>query len=199
MKQVIAVDVDDVIADTTEALRHAVNKRTGATLRFEDYKVESDYWGYYERVWQQHGLDLTLTDMEAEMVADQGKVPLLPGAAFALGELSKKYKIVLVTSRNPSWEKATQAWLKTHFSEHTLELYFAKSHETQTGEKSKGEICLEVGASWLIDDNPHHCLSALESGVKAVLFGVHGWQHDAPANLLRCKDWPAVLEYFDGR
>ena len=40
---------------------------------------------------------------------------------------------------------------------------------------------------------------AVEKGVDAVLFGSYGWQHEAPEHLPRCKDWPAVLEFFDDK
>jgi hypothetical protein len=62
---------------------------------------------------------------------------------------------------------------------------------------TKGQICKKLGASYLIDDNVGHCEKAIEEGVSAVLFGEYGWHGDAPDKLVRCKDWPAVLEYFD--
>jgi glycerol uptake facilitator-like aquaporin len=55
----------------------------------------------------------------------------------------------------------------------------------------------KLGASWLIDDNPEHCLSAIAHGIETVLFGEYGWHFNAPEHLTRCKDWRAVLEYFD--
>lgn len=195
----IAFDIDDVIADGTEIIRVAVNDRFGLSLTAEDYNVEGDYWGYYERVWQSHGLDLELPEVEGDMADDQSHVPLLAGAAVALTELSRRFKIVLITSRDARWEQATKNWLKQHFADAIVEVYFAKSPRYTTGTKTKGELCRDLGASWLVDDNPEHCLSAIEHGIDAVLFGNYGWHYKAPDHLVRCKDWPAVVDYFDGK
>jgi 5'(3')-deoxyribonucleotidase len=196
----IAIDIDDVIADSTEALRQLVNERFGAELTAEHYQVPDDYWGYYERVWQTHGIadQVSLTALEDEMVIDQSRMPLLARASFAIGELSKKFHIVLITSRDPSWEPATKRWLREKFDSFAPELYFVRNHK-EADSKTKGEVCKDLEVAWLIDDNVEHCKSALDQGVEAVLFGEYGWHHAAPAGLDRCKDWPAVLEYFDAR
>ena len=199
MKKIIAVDIDDTLADSTEALRRKVNELHGASISTEEYRSPGDYLYYYERLWEKHGLELTLEELEGEMEKNQGHVPLTAGAAVALTELSKRFKIILITARNPAWEKATKEWLHRHFADTVAEVYFSEGPRTSTGKKTKGELCRELGASWLVDDNPTHCLSAVEEGAEAILFGEFGWHHKAPDHLVRCKDWPAVLEYFDGK
>jgi hypothetical protein len=84
-----------------------------------------------------------------------------------------------------------------------LDEYFAScftrvEHVGQT--KTKGEVCREINADVLVDDNIKHLHSALEYGVgSAVWFGNYAWQEDAaPSDIIRCKDWPAVLEHIDG-
>jgi FMN phosphatase YigB (HAD superfamily) len=198
--KIIALDLDDVIADSTEALRLIVNQRINAQLTAEDYKTTGgDYRGYYDRVWMRHGVadKVKYADLLDEMEGDQSHVPVLPGAAFALGELSKRFKLVIITARNQDWEKATKAWLAQQFGDTFDTIHFA--HGKDPDSKTKGQLCREVGASWLIDDNPVHCVSAQEVGVTPLLFGQYGWHQDVPANVVNCKDWPAVLEYFDGR
>jgi hypothetical protein len=132
------------------------------------------------------------------MESDQSHVPLLAGASVALTELSKRFRIILITSRNPAWEKATRAWLHTHFADKVVDVYFAMNPRYGTGQRTKGDLASELGASWHIDDNVEHCLSAREHGVTPILFGEYGWHHKAPDHLLRCKDWPAVVEFFNG-
>jgi 5'(3')-deoxyribonucleotidase len=196
-RQTIAVDIDDVIADGTTSLREVVNTYTGAQLTKEHYSVPGDYWGYYERVWHEHGLEVDFEALNTEMAIDQSHVPILPGAIFAVTELSKRYDLVVITARDPSWEQATLTWLDKNCPDIFKRILFAgKSQETS---KTKGELCVELGASWLIDDNVDHCLSAVELGIEAILFGEYGWHHKAPKDLTICKDWPAVLEYFDGQ
>lgn len=197
-RSIIAIDLDDTIADSTEALRLLVNQRLGAELTTEDYRVEGEYWGYYERVWSQHGLtDASHDDFSAEMVVDQMHVPLLPGASFAIKQLLKRFQVIFVTARDASWEEATRSWITNHFGEEPFELYFIESHKNENAQ-TKGQLCQGLGAALLIDDNVQHCKSAIDEGLGAVLFGNYGWHVDVPVGIVRCHDWPAVLEHIDG-
>jgi 5'(3')-deoxyribonucleotidase len=197
-RKVIAVDIDDVLADSTEALRLIVNERTGASLSRDDYMSTGEYWDYYEQVWARHGLSdkFQYSDIEKELALDQSYVPLLPGAVSAVRELNKRYDIVLITSRNTSWEDATRRWCKDYIFDHDINLFFTGSRH-DSDYKPKGQLCKQLGVSILIDDNPTHCRSAIEEGVEALLFGSYGWHYDIPEQAVRCKDWPTVLEYFN--
>ncbi|MEK7471671.1 MAG: hypothetical protein AAB624_00290 [Patescibacteria group bacterium] len=199
-QQLIAIDIDDVIAASTESVRLLANERTGSNLTEDHYKTAGEYWGYYERVWREHDLEdkLSYQDLSAEMAIDQLHVPLLAGAEIGVATLLEKHKTVLITSRDPGWELATIKWTKHHFGERIPELYFSRNHK-DTKEKTKGELCIELGATWLIDDNVEHCLSAIKVGVGAVLFGEYGWQQNKSKELIHCKDWSAVIEFFDGK
>lgn len=196
-KPIIAIDIDDTIADSTEALRRRVNDRFGVDLALNDYRIKADYWGYYESVWSLHGLAdrARHDDFAAEMVEDQSHVPLLPGALFAINILSKKYTIVLITARDKSWEDATKRWLSEQLRDTDVKIYFTTSHIDASG-KTKGEICKLIGASVLIDDNPEHCVSAHKAGVETILFGNYGWHYKVPAYLVNCRDWQAVLAHL---
>ncbi len=193
----IAIDIDDTIADSTESLRLLVNKRVGVELSKEAYKVQGEYWGYYERVWEAHGLTgkVSHDDFAKEMVDDQSHVPLLPGALLAIQELSKRYTVILLTARDSSWELATRRWLRDRFGDFDVDLYFCESHKDAKA-KTKGELCKDIEARLLIDDNVGHCQSALDSGVEAILFGEYGWHTNTPNGVRKCKDWQAVLEYL---
>lgn len=203
-KQTVSIDIDDVIADSTEAMRLLVNERTGAILTREDYfNVGGEYWGYYERVWREHGLhdQVSFKDLSAEMAVDQSHVPLLPGAEFAVHELLKQFNVVFVTSRDASWESATRRWLSEQFQHDEPQVYFAEHHKDVRA-KTKGQLCKELGAVLHIDDNVAHCQSVLDEGIAAILFGSYGWQTDIPSGLTCCKDWPEVLEQvkvYDGQ
>ena len=201
-KPVIAIDIDDVIADTTDAIRLWGNALSGIEMTKEEYSIQGEYWGYYERVWEQKDLNgvLKFDDVEASIIADEVKVPLLAGASFAISELQKEFHILLITSRNPKLEPITRQWLGEHFAGLDIQLYFAKNPKNDSGiTKTKGQLCKELGAFLLIDDNVEHCQSVLDVGLEAVLFGDYGWQPALPEGAVRCVDWPAVLEYVSGR
>ncbi len=195
-KAKIALDIDDVTADSTESLRLLVNERMGVSLTREDYLVSSGHADYYEYVWEKNGLkDINYAAFEAEMEVDQSHVPLMDGVKEAMVTLSKTYDIVFITARDVAWEKATREWFARHF-DGDVELYFSEGY-TNVGRMTKGQICKAVGAQWLIDDVPKHCQSALDEGVRAILFGTYGWHGDVPEGVIRCKDWQEVKKVLE--
>ncbi len=197
MRQKIAIDIDDVLADSTETIRHTVNNHLGVNLSYDDYRgVEADYWGYYEAVWEAHGIhkDVSFGDVEDLMEGHASSVAMLAGAEFALSELAKSYDIVLITAREQKREESTRQWLAEQLPGRQLDVYFSANGRLNNKNKSKGELCNELGADWLIDDSPVNCQSAIGHGVKAVLFDDYGWQHTPPVDVIRCADWPAVIE-----
>lgn len=201
MKQpTIAIDIDDVLAQGTESIRLQVNKLLGINLQPEHYAIPGDYWRYYERVWTEHGIanKVDWSVLDAQMVIDQSHMPAFPEARRVLGELAKKYKLVVVTARNISWEAATKVWLDTQFPGVFSGVFFAGRLDSP---KSKGEICAELGVSWLIDDNVDHAHTAVEQGVKVILFGDYGWHkgREIHETVVRCKDWQDVSDYLYGR
>lgn len=198
-KQTIAIDIDDVIADSTEALRVSVNERTGAALTRDHYlNVGGEYWGYYERVWRAHDLigQVSYKEYAAEMAKDQSDVPLLPGADLAIHELAKRFHIIFITARDKKSEQETRRWISEHFATDDFEVYFCESHDSAEA-KTKGQLCKEFGASVLIDDNVGHCQSALDENLSAILFGEYGWQTNVPESMVRCLSWPEVMERLD--
>ena len=199
-KKVIAIDVDHVLADSTEALRLVVNERLNVNLLPEHYKIPGDYWNHYEEVWRRHGVDdqISLEDIEPMMEANQSHVLPHRGAEKVLQILSKQYSLIIVTSRPYSWRSATENWLANNFPRIFSKVLFTNDLKNSTP-KSKGQLCAENDVSWLIDDNIEHAKSAIGHNINVVLFGDYGWHHKAPADITRCRDWAAVLEYFDGR
>jgi FMN phosphatase YigB (HAD superfamily) len=201
MKKTIAIDIDDVLADSTDLIRVFANKATGLQLEPHHYAVPGPYWSYYEHVLEMNGI----TDKKEQStileswIANHGDAEPIQGAIEALKSLAQHYTVVLITARDPKIRDHTELWLKKHFAGLYNDLHVIGNFKVVDKPKSKGEVCVEVGASWLIDDNPEHCKSAIDHGLNAVLFGDYGWHFDAPKHLTKCKDWAAVLEYFDGQ
>jgi 5'(3')-deoxyribonucleotidase len=200
-KQIIAIDIDDVLADSTDALRRVVNERLGVNLKPEDYHIQNeDYWNHYVTVWKSHGLEgkITLDDLEPMMVASQSHVFPHNQALKTLQNLKKRYELIIVTSRPPSWRPATEKWLGEHFPNIFGRILFTRESK-DSKHTSKGEICANNNVDWLIDDNVEHAQSAADMGIEVILFGDYGWHHKVPPHFQRCKTWRTVLEYFDAQ
>lgn len=195
----IAIDIDDTLADSTEALRQQVNLLFGTELSTQDYKQPGQYWGYYRQIWEQHGIadNLDYHELNRQMEVDQSHVPLIEGAHQALQTLDRHATVYLITSRDPQWEDATRRWFKHQFAHDDVSLYFCESHRDDTAQ-TKGQLCKMLGAELLIDDNPEHCATALDEGVDAILFGDYGWHHGASLPVKRCRTWTDVVTELYG-
>lgn len=196
-RPLIAIDIDDVVSDSLEATRAWANARAGLDLQPEHYSVEEDYWHYYNRIWLTHGAGdvLNYNDFLDGMVEDQAHIPLLAGAEYAIKQLSNQYDIVFLTARPSYLETSTRQWLTQVFGP-DVPVYFSNNPFNETAGKTKGEMCKELGAWLLIDDNADNCRSVLEQGLEAMLFGTYGWQRDIPQGVTKCADWPEVVEYL---
>jgi 5'(3')-deoxyribonucleotidase len=201
-KPVIAIDIDDVLANSAEAVRLAANEHLGMNLERSHYQMAAEYWHYYESVWESHGLQgrISLDDIEDRIRSERSGMLPNDNARAVLEALSDRYTLVVVTARSEERRENTLAWLEEHFGDLFTAVIFAGGHEG-IKRKSKGVICREQGASWLIDDSVEHAHSALENDVRVILFGEYGWHKPYQINdeVVRCIDWLAVQEFFDGQ
>lgn len=200
MKQIIAFDLDDVLADSTEFWRVEINRRTGVYLTQEHYSVPGSYNTYYEDVWRTHGIDhlVSIPELDAHLAQDQSRISTYLGAYKALRHLASMYELVVITARYSNIKDETHKWLDENYHGIFSQILFTDGLKS-LGTKNKGDFCKEIGAAWLVDDNPQHCMDALDKGVQAVLFGQYGWHYNqVPPAAVHCKDWTAVEEYFHG-
>jgi len=200
-KKLIIVDIDDVLADTTEALRHFVNAQHGTSLLQEHYRIHSSYWGYYETVWSQHDIngDGILDRFHQENSNGSVGISVIPGAIDGLTKLSKKYRLAAISSRTSSQQIETEKWLNTNFGTIFENVQCIDTRRTGI---DKGDSCRDLGASYIIDDNIDHCWSSFKESTVPILFGEYGWQgerSDIPKEFVQCINWLKVMEYFDGQ
>jgi uncharacterized HAD superfamily protein len=194
-KPIIAVDIDDVLVPHFQDLADWYNGEYGTSLTLADnHPKDTTNWGtatVEEAVRRVHRFYETDIFMHAQPVSEAKEV---------LRGLSRNYDLIAITARDTILEKATRDWLSEHFSELIREAHFTPRYNLEGKNRTKAEVCSEVGAAYLIDDDLHNLLGALEVGTKGILFADFPWsQSDTlPDGIVRCKDWPAVLEYFNG-
>ncbi|MEO8862959.1 MAG: hypothetical protein ABI354_01415 [Candidatus Saccharimonadales bacterium] len=197
----IALDIDDVLANSTETIRLFVNKLRGTSLERHHYSIKAPYRSYYETVWSAHDIDGDgiIDEYYHKLIIDQSHVETIMGASDAIGSLiNLGYRLVAVSSRSSDQQVATEKWIKGMFGDVFDTVICLDSWRNNI---TKGEICRSLGANYLIDDNVEHCKSALDYGVQPILFGEYGWQTGelVPEEVARCPDWESVLGYFNGR
>lgn len=197
MKQkTIAVDIDDVLAISAEALVDFSNARWGTRLTVEDYDED---WG---KMWQ---VDVVEERRRSdEWHASDGissKRPQEEGLTV-LKHLSQSYRLVIATSRRKIIQEDTRLWLEKHYLGIFDEVHFSGIWDERTPDAhmlTKAQLCAEIGADYLIDDQVKHCVGAAEAGIQALLFGDYNWNRHAalPDGVTRVKNWQEVKEFFD--
>jgi 5'(3')-deoxyribonucleotidase len=195
----IAVDIDDVLAANAEHFVAFSNKKWGTNLKPDDY---SEHWA---EIWK---VDYEEESRRRDVIV-KNKVFLkhrfFDDAKPALEELKKNFRLVVVSSRGPGVREDTIQWLNKEFEGIFDGIDFAPiwdSRELHTLEKlkfTKADLLQQIGADYLIDDQPKHCLAAADAGIKAVIFGDYKWNRDIKLrpNMIRAKTWSEVLEYFE--
>lgn len=130
-----------------------------------------------------------------------GGIEPIPGAAPALARLRREagVDLVVVTSRQHVIRDQTLEWLAAHFPGAFSSVHFGNHWALEGAARSKSEICADVGAAVLVDDNPHYALECAGAGVAVLLYDwelQYPWAKtpEGPSHPLitRVKDWGEV-------
>lgn len=129
------------------------------------------------------------------------KIPVIPGAKEGLATLKAKgFRLVIVTSRQLVIQEATKDWLRRNFPEDTFDEVAFGNHWGKKGSKtSKQDLCNELGASILIDDNYNYIKEVAEAGLHGVLFDLdntYPWNNSdkLPERAARASSWTSVVD-----
>ena len=129
----------------------------------------------------------------------------LAGAKEVLLKHARSFRFVVVTSRSLDIADATRAWLDAHFAGvFALPPRFGCAYGAGP-RRPKSELCREVGAVLLVDDQVAYCREAAENGVARVaLFGQYAWnllsdddEAALPGNCLRFSSWDEVSNLLE--
>lgn len=197
-KPIIAVDIDDVLAHNVPEFIRWSNQQYGLHLTMDDYEED---WARMWQVDRAEGVRRSAVFHEANIMAqyqhhDQA-VPVLT-------KLKQRYELVIITSRPTHLQTMTHEWLTRNYPNLFADVHFAGIWDVVTEHSpkaTKADLAGQLGISYLIDDQPKHILAVAELGIEAVLFGEYPWNRDTvlPSGVVRCTDWTAIQEYFDGR
>lgn len=201
-RPIIAIDIDDVLADNAAGFIRYTNDKWGTSLEPDDYE---EHWG---KVWQtEHDLSETIRRRDELIEAGIYRTYAHDDSALpVLKRLSERFDLHVVTSRLAVMKDGTLEWLDKHYggifppdNVHLAGIWEKVDASTHT--VTKADTVRLIEAEYLIDDQLKHCEGAAENGVKALLFGNYKWNETdyLNANIVRVKDWNAVERYFDER
>jgi 5'(3')-deoxyribonucleotidase len=196
---VIAIDCDDVLIATARHIIDDYNRKYGTRLNLGHmYKPASiETWGTDEDdVAIERVNEFLRSDEHARLAPD-------PKAVIAIKQLALQHELHLITGRVNFLEAVTKNMLEEYFKdcfqsvEHTNYVIPSTSKAIR---RSKGDVCIAIGADILIDDHLEHANNALATKLKKVIvFGNYPWnqQEQLPEGMVRCVDWTAVIEEID--
>jgi 5'(3')-deoxyribonucleotidase len=196
-KPIIAVDIDDVLSRSAQAVVAYSNEHWGHSLTADDFNER------LAEMWQVEEKEAERRWTEYMASGNFGIHGVVADAKTVLESLRNRYQLIAVTSRRGELADITQEWLDSNYPglvERVVHSGFYGKGNADAHQMTKADILTQMGARYLIDDQPKHCIGAAEVGIRAVLFGDYGWNRDImlPAGVVRCKDWAAVQEYFNG-
>lgn len=194
--EIAAFDVDNVLLQEAAGLCQETNSLYGTSLTVADYH---DNWAVM--------LNITPEEAEArrlELIANGFFERLEPvaGARQGLEAIAARgIERVAITKRRNSLKDVTIASLEVHFGDLISDVVFATyfDHKGDKIVRRKSELCLEVGATSLTDDQHATCLEVASAGITAIHFGDYGWAEPEELHpmITRARDWPAVTESFN--
>lgn len=188
-KPLIAVDVDEVLAQHNAALAEWHNQAYGTNNTADSFVT--DKW---EKIW---GVTFEEAERRAEEFHATGahkRMKPVEGSAEALTLLKNHFKPVIITVRRKSIIQTTKDWLSEHFPGIFEEVYFIHYWDEQD-RTTKAELCQKLNAHCLIDDSLNNCSQAAGLGIPAYLFGNYTWNQspELPHGVIRADSWNDIL------
>jgi len=188
---IIAVDLDDTLADSLTSFIHFHNKNYNTSLKYKDFTAYTlnEIMGMPK---EEEAKRLEEFDNSKHFE----EIKPLKEAVEAVSELAKKHKIIIITGRAESSEKKTRAWVKKNLPM-IKDIFFIRKvyHETP---KNKADVCKKINADILIDDNLNHVHNCNRAGVKAILID-YPWNRNAKLGKLiqRVKSWKEIVKFIN--
>ncbi|PID87583.1 hypothetical protein CSB07_00700 [Candidatus Gracilibacteria bacterium] len=189
--KIIAIDCDEVLAASFQYFLDYfdIRKKDGKKAKFSDLKYyifcrNDGFLGENEEYIEKF-IKLYLDD-EKNL-----KLPPVSGALEGIKKLKKfGKKLYIITARQEFLKNYTKSWLGKYFGEVFEDIIFC-NHEGGGVYKDKSQICKEVGATLLIEDNLDYALECSEKGVEVILFEKpwNSWRKETNSKIFKVKGW----------
>lgn len=189
-RKVIAVDIDEVLADFLSYFVYFHN------LMYKTSANKNDMKKYYlHEVFNVDRDEMSIRYLEFKALHLLERLEPVKGAKEGIKALIKKgFEPHLVTARPQVIEQETKKWLEIHFKSFDFPIHFTHTTSGKPARK-KSEICKQIGAEILIDDHIDNALDCAGSGIKVYLMDAPWNQlEDLPGSIVRVKSWKEIIE-----
>ena len=200
-RQTIAIDIDDVLAQSAKKIIEYGNQKWGMSLTINDYDED------FTKLWQVDNEEMRRRFDEYVEFGALSTYEHNLDAMSVLEKLKNNYDLIVITYRSTTLKNDTITWINEKYPGifEEAHIHFAGFWDTVTDGNSihctKGELVKNLNADYLIDDQLKHCLSVSKLGIESILFGNYSWNKadTLPNNVERAKGWLDILRYFDER
>lgn len=190
-KHTIAVDLDDVLFDFIGYFFEWHNQQYGTEIEREDMGMGRLIWDVWDGTKEEAAERIPTFFQDVDMFS----MPPMEGAVKALNRLKERFRMYVISARDTSAVKVSESWIEKYFSGVFEEVHLGIANPMDQGEGvSKAEMCVQVGAKLLIDDQIVHARECANLGIKLLVLGDNPWSRERtlPLNSYRVRNWIAA-------
>lgn len=188
----IAIDLDDVLANTTASLLNFINSSTNQLPISSASLENAPYWNFLGQTREEANENFfafTNTDHFRN-------IEPFPEAVVAIEKLAKEHTLFIISGRPLFIKQDSEEWIKKYFPGKFSGVYFTNNRLNKEDfsaywGRPKAEICDEIGAEVLIDDLAEYARSS--EHIKVYLID-KPWNKDAKLDhAKRVGCWGEIL------
>ncbi|KAJ3218311.1 hypothetical protein HDU67_006083 [Dinochytrium kinnereticum] len=193
-REVVAVDLDETLAVTHDAIIEYHNLRYGTRNRPDEFA-----WGCDSKECAARVVSFMQSDEWHSLIKP------IPHALEVLLALREQYSFIIITSRPSCVEPTTRRFLNNHYPGIFDDIIFVggpgpsptptttttpqpsvalSTSSPSTSKRTKSQACHDIGATILVDDSIEHAVDCATNGIDVLLFdldGGYGWNKSRPA------------------
>ncbi|MFQ5883314.1 MAG: HAD family hydrolase, partial [Candidatus Methylomirabilales bacterium] len=186
----IAIDIDDVLADSLPEFLEAFNRRFGLQV-----SVTEAGWEIFRRHPEIPPEEIRAFFAQLYQADFLGSRPLLPGAREGVERLHREgHRLFIITGRLQHDRDITERWLMQRgLSSFFQEVVYrdgihAPLHKRRAAERLRPDVLLE--------DEYEVALAAAELPVRVLVFDRPWNQGPLPSRVFRIRSWPDVFPFL---
>ncbi|MEA3464385.1 MAG: hypothetical protein U9R14_04940 [Patescibacteria group bacterium] len=185
----IAIDIDEVLADTLNSYIKYHNNTYNTSLKREQFFTYN--W------WEVLQIEFNEGATRFNDFVNKGyfeNLPLVKGAKQAVIKLKENHNLAIVTSRMGELKAITKKWINKNFPGCFLKIYHTKSVYDKNA-ITKHQACLKSRADILIEDDINFASECMNNGIKVLLVD-RPWNRDFEVltNAVRVHSWDDILQ-----
>ena len=186
----IAIDLDEILAETLEGVILFHNKTYDTALSTKDFHSYRwwEVWGGTREEAVNKFLQFTKSDFFKKLLP-------FKDAVDAVSLLAQKHELIVLTSRQTELETETREWIKKYFPNKFKSVHVLNHADWATKGKTltKKEVCKKLGVNVLIEDNLDYANECAAENVKAFLINYPWNKGECNKGVTRVNSWEEIV------